>query len=79
MEVAMYCIRLGAASAMAAAQLRLGEDQTVVEPGFPRETSYRQRENLISEFSAVVDGVLATVNVEDIIRNAESPMFGVGN
>jgi hypothetical protein len=59
MEVAMYYIRLGAASAMAIAQLWLGEDLTVVELGFPRETSYRQRENLIGEFSAVGDGVLA--------------------
>ena len=42
MEVTTYCIRLGAASAMAAAQLRLGEDLTVVELGFPGETSYRQ-------------------------------------
>jgi hypothetical protein len=56
---AMYYIRLGAASAMAIAQLWLGEDLTVVELGFPRETSYRQRENLIGEFSAVGDGVLA--------------------
>jgi hypothetical protein len=50
--------------------LRLGEDSTVVEPGFPEETSYRQRENLINEFSTVGDGVLAVVDVEDIIRNA---------
>jgi len=70
MEVTTYCIRLGAASAMAAAQLRLGEDLTVVELGFPGETSYRQRQNLIDEFSAVGDGILATVDVEDIIRNA---------
>jgi hypothetical protein len=70
MEVATYCIRLGAASAMAAAQLRLGKDLTMVEPRFPRETSYRQRHYLISEFSTLGDGVLATVDVEDIIRNA---------
>jgi hypothetical protein len=67
MEVATYYIRLGAASAMATAQLWLGEDLTVVELGFPGETSYRQRENLIDEFSTMGDGVLATVNVEDII------------
>ena len=42
----------------------------MVEPGFPGETSYRQRENLIGEFSAMGDGILATVDVEDIIRNA---------
>jgi hypothetical protein len=65
----MYCILLGAASAMAAAQLRLGEDLTVVVPGFPGDTSYRQRQNLIGEFSTVGDGVLATVDVEDIVRN----------
>ena len=40
-EVATYCIHLGAASAMAVAQLWLGEDLTVVEPGFLGETSYR--------------------------------------
>ena len=40
-EVATYCIHLGATLVMAAAQLRLGEDLTVVEPGFPREMSYR--------------------------------------
>ena len=66
----MYCIHLGAASAMAATQLRLGEDLTVVEPGFPGETSYRQRENLTGKFSTMGDGNLATVDVEDIIRNA---------
>jgi len=42
----------------------------VVEPGFPGEMSYRQHENLISEFSAVGDGILVAVDVEDIIRNA---------
>ena len=66
----MYCICLGAASAMAAAQLWLGEDLTMVEPGFPGETGYRQRENLIDEFSIVGDGILTAVDVEDIIRNA---------
>ena len=70
MEVAMYCILLGAALAMAATQLWLGEDLIVVEPGFPEETSYRQHENLIGEFSAKGDGVLAAVDVEDIIHNA---------
>ena len=69
-EVATYCISLGAASAMAVAQLRLGEDLTVVEPGFPRETSYQQCQNLIGEFFAMGNGVLATVDVEDIICNA---------
>ena len=69
MEVVTYYIRLGATLAMAIAQLRLGEDLTVVEPGFPGETSYRQHENLIGEFFAVGDGVLATVDVEDIILN----------
>jgi hypothetical protein len=43
MEVASYCIRLGATLAMATAQLQLGEDLTVVELGFPGEMSYRQR------------------------------------
>ena len=42
----------------------------MVELGFPRETSYRQRENLIGEFSTMGDGILAMVDVEDIIRNA---------
>ena len=42
----------------------------MVELGFPREMSYQQRQNLIDEFSAVGDGVLATVDVEDVIRNA---------
>jgi len=42
----------------------------MVEPGFPGETSYRQRQNLIGEFSAVGDGILAVVYVEDIVRNA---------
>ena len=55
---------------MAASQLWLGEDLTVVEPGFLGEMSYRQRQNLIGEFSTVDDGVLAMVDVEDNIRNA---------
>jgi len=66
----MYCIHLGGASAMAAAQLWLGENLTAVEPGFLGETNYRQRENLVDKFSTVGDGVLATVDVEDIIRHA---------
>jgi hypothetical protein len=41
----------------------------VVEPGFLGETSHRQRTDLIDEFSAVGVGILATVDVEDIIRN----------
>ena len=55
---------------MAIAQLRLGEDLTVVEPRFPGETGYRQCQNLIAEFFTVGDGVLSVVDVEDIIRNA---------
>ena len=66
----MYCIHLGVALAMGAAQLWLGEDLTMVELGFLGEMSYWQRQNLIGEFSTVGNGILATVNVEDIIRNA---------
>ena len=47
----------------------------MVEPGLPGETSYRQRQNLIGEFSTVGDGVLAMVDVEDIIRNAPHEYF----
>ena len=42
----------------------------MVESGFPGETSYRDRKNLIGDFSTMGDGVLAAVNVEDIIHNA---------
>ena len=70
MEVAMYCICLGAASAMATAQLRLGEDLTVVESRFPGEMSYRQHQNLIGEFSTLGDDILAMVAIEDIVHNA---------
>ena len=42
----------------------------MVEPRFSGETSYRQRENLIGEFSTMGDGILAAVDVEDVIRNA---------
>ena len=42
----------------------------MVEPGFVGKTSYWDRENLIGNFYAMGNGVLATVNVEDIIRNA---------
>jgi hypothetical protein len=42
----------------------------VVEPGFPGEMSYQDRENLIGDLSSSNDGILAVVNVEDIIRNA---------
>ena len=69
-EVDTYCICLGAPLAMATAQLWLGEDLTVVEPRFLGETSYRQRQNLIGEFSAVGNGIQATVDVENIARNA---------
>jgi hypothetical protein len=41
----------------------------MVVPGFLGETSYQQRQNLIGEFSTMGDGILATVDVEDIIRN----------
>ena len=42
----------------------------MVEPGFLGETSYQQRQNLIGEFSTMGDGILAMVDVEDIVRNA---------
>ena len=42
----------------------------MVESGFLGETSYQQCENLIDKFSAMGDGVLAAVDVEDIIHNA---------
>jgi hypothetical protein len=41
----------------------------VVVPGFLGETSYQQRRNLIVEFSAMGNGIQATVDVQDIIRN----------
>ena len=40
-----------------------------MEPGFLGEMSYRQLQKLIDEFSAVGDGILALVDVEDIIHN----------
>jgi hypothetical protein len=49
----------------------LGEDLIVVKPGFLGETSYRQRQNLIGEFSTVGNGVLAVVDVEDIVHPCE--------
>jgi hypothetical protein len=75
MEVATYCFRLGATSALAAAQLWPGEDLSVVDLGFPGETSYRQCQNLIGEFSIGGDGILAVVDVEDIVRNAPHEYF----
>ena len=42
----------------------------MVEPWFLGETSYRQRQNLVGKFSVMGDGVLAVMDVEDIIRNA---------
>jgi hypothetical protein len=42
----------------------------MVEPGFLGEMSYQDRENLIGDFFITGDGVLAMVNVEDIICNA---------
>ena len=42
----------------------------MVELGFLGETSYWDRENLIGDFYAMGDGVLAAMNVEDIIHNA---------
>ena len=42
----------------------------MVESWFPREMNYRQRENQIDEFSAMGDGILAMMDIEDIIRNA---------
>jgi hypothetical protein len=41
----------------------------MVEPGFLGETSYRQCQNLIGEFSALGEGVLVVVDVEDIVHN----------
>jgi hypothetical protein len=70
LEVATYCIHLGAASALVTAQLRLGEDLTGLHPRFLPETSDNVRPNLVRGFFDVGNGVLAGVNVEDIIRNA---------
>jgi hypothetical protein len=70
LEVATYYIRLGAALALAATQLRLGEDLTGLDPEYTLETSNNVRQNLVREFFDVGNGVLAGVNVEDIIHNA---------
>jgi hypothetical protein len=74
-EVANYCIRLGATIAQTAAQLWLGEDLTRLEPGFPIDLTFEQCDDLVSDFFAMVDGVLVTVNVEDIICNAPHMYF----
>ena len=52
---------------MAATQLQLDEDLTMVESGFLGQTGYQDHENLINDFSTMGDGVLPTVNEEDII------------
>ena len=41
-----------------------------MELGFLGEMSYQDHENLIGDFSIMGDGILAMVNVEDIICNA---------
>ena len=42
----------------------------MVELGFLGVMSYRQRQNLIGEFSTVGNRVLAMADVEDIVHNA---------
>ena len=47
----------------------------MVELWFMREMSYRQHQNLMGEFSTMGDGILAMVDVEDIIHNAPYEYF----
>jgi hypothetical protein len=41
-----------------------------LEAGFLLELSFDQREELVGDFSAVADGILVVLDVEDIIHNA---------
>lgn len=60
----------GSVGALATAQLRLGEDLGRLEPRFLLELSFDQREELVGDFSTMADGVLAMLDVEEIIHNA---------
>ena len=58
----------GASVALAAMQLRTGQDFRRVEPGFPGHTWQAERAELVGDFAAAAAAVVGAMNVEDILR-----------
>jgi len=61
-------IRQGAGVALAAMHLRTGQDFRRVEPGFLGLARLAEQSELVSDFAVAVATIVATVNVEDILR-----------
>jgi len=70
LEVANYAIHQRATGALAAAQLRLGQDLCGMEPGFPPELSFDHREEPVGDFTTAAEAILGELDVQDIIHNA---------
>jgi len=61
-------IRQGADVALAALQLRTGQDFHQVAPRFLNHARQAEQVELVGGFAAMMAMVVATVNVEDILR-----------
>jgi hypothetical protein len=50
-------------------QLCISQDHCWVEPGFPEHVGQEERAELVGDFAAVATTVVATVNMEDFLRD----------
>ena len=69
-EVATHGVRYGAGAALATAQLRSGHELRNLEPGFPDTDRLEDQEDLIGDFTNVVEAIAMTIHAQDVVNNA---------
>ena len=69
-EVVTHGVHYGAATALAAAQLRSGLNLNKVEPGFPPKSSWDDINKMVGELAEVAEAMVAVVLVAYVISNA---------
>ena len=61
-------IRQGASVALVAMQLRTRVNLRRVVPGFPERVRQEEQAELVNDFTAAVDAVVAAMDVEEVIH-----------
>jgi hypothetical protein len=68
-EVALHGIRRGAAVTLAIAQVHLGHDLRLVEPGFPEKENPNDYQDLVDGFEGAGAAVENITLVKEVVNN----------
>ena len=67
-EVALHGVRHGASVALTAAQVQTGHDLHTMEVGFPIGDGPEEHEDLLEEFTMVVEAIVDITSAQDVVN-----------